>query len=1007
MDILSRLRVRLGLDNSEYREGLSDSERRTSRFGETIRQVGGLIAGAFALGAIASFTRETVRLAGEAEGVRRAFERIGGTDQLLNDLTRATRGTVAELELMRNAVQANNFEIPLNTLARLFEFATQRAADTGESVQFLVDSIVTGIGRKSPLILDNLGISASALRDELNGASVAASSIGEVAEAVGNIAQRSLDSIGQTAITTGQGIQGLSAAWDNLRVSIGQSISGGAGLGAFTSALSSLTNGLAAVARNIPVVTVAFSALLAVAGNAVRTGLPNLAKRLLGTAIANENLAAATEANTRAQENSAILENQEIARRRRLTEINAQLLRSEQQFQRTGLRSTRISRQNNALRQEAANIQRQSTQVVNQRRLAGEALSVSERGLADATRQASNAQMTFGNVVRNLAGRIGGFFTSFILPTAIITGIIEGISAFRRWRAEVELFDRILDDFNSTTSVGVDNIRGLTNAINNVNTPTRLRAELIDRFNTEYGQYLDNLLTESSSLDDVSNAADRAAQSLSELEASRFLQRGINALSESNDRLFRSFLQVNNVDDPLNALVLERSLDNLQQSFANNEEAVRGYVNTISSISAGQVGATQAQSDYIEQLRTTNPLIQSAIGLSREYGLNLLDVLQHLVNVADNTQRYNNFLDDLNGLFNTNARLVQEADIRVQQLTSSINDLSNAQDDLSLDESLEIIDAGSIRDLRRRIASVRSELDNLSPDAAGFDEYAAILRNLEGQLRRAQAQVSGTALTLPDFTGVGALQEYTSSLNDYSEALRLAGTVSRTFNDRQGALQIQYDATRQRILALSQDTIANGAEIDRLVEKYNELGNQLSNLSAGFQNLDQLTDTINGAFRNLALGSVEAFGSALGDALTGEESFFQSFSNGILSLIGESMIAVGRQMIVYGGLLELFRNAIASLNPATAIAAGVALVAAGSALRAIAADSMNAGGGRGTSTPTTTIDTRSAASAPAVSGSLQNVTTQTSAQVEVTGEFVLRNKTLAAAVQQGNRDLRR
>ena len=73
---------------------------------------------------------------------------------LTNDLKTATRGTVSEFDLMKSAVSANNFKIPLESLSSYLAFATRRAEETGQSVDYLVDSIIMGIGRKSPMILD-------------------------------------------------------------------------------------------------------------------------------------------------------------------------------------------------------------------------------------------------------------------------------------------------------------------------------------------------------------------------------------------------------------------------------------------------------------------------------------------------------------------------------------------------------------------------------------------------------------------------------------------------------------------------------------------------------------------------------------------------------------------------------------------------------------------------------------------------------------------------------------
>lgn len=110
---------------------------------------------------------ESIQLAREGEGVRMAFERLGQPG-LLDKLKEATHGTVSEIELMKQAIQFENFKLPLEDLATYLAFAQQKAKDTGQSIDYLVNSIVTGLGRQSKQILDNLGISASELTKRMN-----------------------------------------------------------------------------------------------------------------------------------------------------------------------------------------------------------------------------------------------------------------------------------------------------------------------------------------------------------------------------------------------------------------------------------------------------------------------------------------------------------------------------------------------------------------------------------------------------------------------------------------------------------------------------------------------------------------------------------------------------------------------------------------------------------------------------------------------------------------------
>jgi len=187
-----------------------------SILGGALKRIGGIAAAAFATDRIAQFAFEAVQLAGKLEGVERAFNKLNKPG-LLDELRKATRGTVTDLELMQKAVRADNFNIPLSQLGKFFQFATERAQQTGESVDYLVNSIVDGIGRKSTLVLDNLGISASELQKEVK-------LVGDFGLAVGNIIERQMAKGGDSTETTAQKTARLNAEMKNLQTQIGQQL---------------------------------------------------------------------------------------------------------------------------------------------------------------------------------------------------------------------------------------------------------------------------------------------------------------------------------------------------------------------------------------------------------------------------------------------------------------------------------------------------------------------------------------------------------------------------------------------------------------------------------------------------------------------------------------------------------------------------------------------------------------------------------------------------------------
>ena len=116
--------------------------------------------------AIGSAISQSAQLAQEGEGVMLAFQRLDSPG-LLDNLREATHGTVSDLELMKAAVQFNDFNLPVEELGTMLAFAQQKAKDTGQSVDYMVSSIVTGLGRQSKQILDNLGISAAEIKERM------------------------------------------------------------------------------------------------------------------------------------------------------------------------------------------------------------------------------------------------------------------------------------------------------------------------------------------------------------------------------------------------------------------------------------------------------------------------------------------------------------------------------------------------------------------------------------------------------------------------------------------------------------------------------------------------------------------------------------------------------------------------------------------------------------------------------------------------------------------------
>lgn len=159
---------------------------------------------------------QSARMASAAEGVRLAFERIDD-GSLLDKLREATHETVNDLELMKAAVKFNDFKLPLDQLGTMLAFAQQKAKDTGQSVDYLVDSIVMGLGRQSLLILDNLGLSAAEIKARM-------AETGDMTTAVGEIIREQMQSAGDYVETAADRTQKATAEMENAMLDLGVAI---------------------------------------------------------------------------------------------------------------------------------------------------------------------------------------------------------------------------------------------------------------------------------------------------------------------------------------------------------------------------------------------------------------------------------------------------------------------------------------------------------------------------------------------------------------------------------------------------------------------------------------------------------------------------------------------------------------------------------------------------------------------------------------------------------------
>lgn len=157
-----------------------------------------------------------LEMAETADGVTKAFKDMDQPD-LLENLRKATKNTVNDVQLMTAAVQAKDFRIPLEDLGKYLQFAQLKAQQTGQSVDYMTNSIVTGLGRKSPLILDNLGISAAEISEKTK-------ETGDFMKAVAEIVDTQLAEAGETYISAADRAAKKTVELQNAQKALGDEI---------------------------------------------------------------------------------------------------------------------------------------------------------------------------------------------------------------------------------------------------------------------------------------------------------------------------------------------------------------------------------------------------------------------------------------------------------------------------------------------------------------------------------------------------------------------------------------------------------------------------------------------------------------------------------------------------------------------------------------------------------------------------------------------------------------
>lgn len=108
------------------------------------------------------FGREAIKISDNLRLASTAFKNFNQLssvefEESMERMRKAASGTLTDLELLQKANLAKMFKIQ-TPIEKMIELSRKQARIMGQDVEFIFNSVVTGIGRKSKMILDNFGV---------------------------------------------------------------------------------------------------------------------------------------------------------------------------------------------------------------------------------------------------------------------------------------------------------------------------------------------------------------------------------------------------------------------------------------------------------------------------------------------------------------------------------------------------------------------------------------------------------------------------------------------------------------------------------------------------------------------------------------------------------------------------------------------------------------------------------------------------------------------------------
>lgn len=235
-----------------------------------VGQAAGMLINQFARAAAASI-KETISLGADIQTLRNSFEAMataaGRADLSLELLREATRGAVSDVDLLTSANKFMALNLPVDQMETLMGSAIQLGRAMGLNAAQSVNDLSVALGRNSPLVLDNFGVSLKLMQAQ----ELLADRLGKTVDGLTDVEKASafqiiaIEKIQEKAATLAGTTSEATLAQDRFAASI-------------INLKSSIGEALAPLSSMAP----AFTAMLPAIGQISITALPKLGQAITG-----------------------------------------------------------------------------------------------------------------------------------------------------------------------------------------------------------------------------------------------------------------------------------------------------------------------------------------------------------------------------------------------------------------------------------------------------------------------------------------------------------------------------------------------------------------------------------------------------------------------------------------------------------------------------------------------------------------------------------------------------